>query len=365
MIICVSRPDSSAANIYLGGTRDFAQLPEGACRVDLIFRDSSRYSFPVSLQKNGLNYLKVDSVAPAAADSISRKAFDLMRSRLKISYPSNPLLNEEDYFAIDEVVIIGSSRTRLTISAASVEGGKGVDIADLAQHKVVAEAMVGNAAGVKVTDSADGIRIRGYNSVSSGPQPLIILNGVPYDGDLSDLDKMTFASINIMKDATSIYGSRAANGVILIVTNDAVSDTESGFPDDWRNATALRTNFHDDAFWYPALSTGKDGRATFEVTYPDDITSWNANFIAVGGRRQTDSKQLNIKSFKPINAQLSLPHFAILGDSLNAVGRLTNHLGDTVKVKRSIEVEGRSSVENISLPGVVCRQYPHRRNRTG
>lgn len=111
----------------------------------------------------------------------------------------------------------------------------------------------------------------------------------------------------------------------------------------------LRTDFHDDAFWKPCLTTDKAGRLAFEVTYPDDITSWDANFIAVGGRRQTDRKQLRIKSYKPLNAQLSVPRFAIAGDSLNAAGRLTNHTGDTLSVRRTIETDGRTAEEQIRI----------------
>ncbi len=111
----------------------------------------------------------------------------------------------------------------------------------------------------------------------------------------------------------------------------------------------LRTDFHDDAFWKPCLTTDKAGRLAFEVTYPDDITSWDANLIAVGGRRQTDRKQLRIKSYKPLNAQLSVPRFAIAGDSLNAAGRLTNHTGDTLSVRRTIETDGRTAEEQIRI----------------
>ena len=111
----------------------------------------------------------------------------------------------------------------------------------------------------------------------------------------------------------------------------------------------LRTDFHDDAFWKPRLTTDKAGRLTFEVTYPDDITSWDANFIVVGGRRQTDRKQLRIKSYKPLNAQLSVPRFAIAGDSLNAAGRLTNHTGDTLSVRRTIETDGRTAEKQIRI----------------
>ncbi|WP_298648955.1 carboxypeptidase-like regulatory domain-containing protein [uncultured Proteiniphilum sp.] len=249
---------------------------------------------------------------------------------------------EEDYNALDEVVVVGFGTAKKEIMTGS-EGILG--LLDLFDSRELEGKLPGVVAGTQ---------IRGTASIPDSSPLLIIINGVPYDGALSDLDPGNIASMNVVKDAdTAIYGFRAANGVIFIETKDGVSPTvspdDSGFPDGWDNANTLRTNFHDDAFWYPSLSTGSDGTVSFEVTYPDDITSWNANFIAVGGRKQTDKAQLNIKSFKPLNAQLSMPQFAILNDSLNVIGRLTNHLGDTVKIKRSIEWQGNRSEESITL----------------
>ena len=254
--------------------------------------------------------------------TVSYIGFIPLTVRLISGYNYNITL-KEDSQAMDEVVVMGF-------------GGVNAN----------SEVLVGKSAGIMV---------RGVSSASDSTAPLIIVNGVPYDGVLSDIDAGNIASINVVKDAnTAIYGSRAASGIIFIETKDAmrfVSPDATGIlPEGWSSANSLRTNFRDDAFWYPNLSTGKDGTVTFEVTYPDDITSWNVNLIAVGGRKQTDKAQLNIRSFKPLNAQLSLPQFALLGDSLNVVGRLTNHLNDTVQVRRSIEVGEHVSEDEFLLP---------------
>jgi TonB-dependent SusC/RagA subfamily outer membrane receptor len=449
--LSASDDKNNAPYIYYGNTRDFKDLPEGNYRLDLIFRDTTRYAVPVTLRKNGLNYLKIDSVRPMSADSISRNTFDLLYSNLHISGPPNPLLFDTLYGEQNGIttlpaqtigsfdsanytgnVITGTVRDRsgdpLIGAMVTVEGTTIGTVADingrfrlpdtasgnllvsyigyipfktrlipgydyrfiLEEDTQMLEEVVVTGSGmalkkenltgsIAITDNLDlfdsqvleerlagvaaGIQIRGVSPMQVNSPPLIIINGVPYEGALSDLDPANMMSMNVVKDAdTSIYGSRAANGVIFIETKEGVSLTgspgENTFPDGWSSANALRTNFHDDAFWYPGLSTGSDGAVTFEVTYPDDITSWNANFIAVGGRKQTDKAQLSIKSFKPLNAQLSLPQFAILNDSLNAIGRLTNHLGDTVKVKRSIEWQGHTSEETLSLLNTCVDTIP-------
>src|ERR1041384_2263307 len=77
-------------------------------------------------------------------------------------------------------------------------------------------------AGNKPGDQAS-IRIRGVRSISAGNDPLIVVDGVPIAGRLADLDPNNIVSIDVLKDAasTAIYGSRGANGVLLVTTKGA------------------------------------------------------------------------------------------------------------------------------------------------
>jgi TonB-dependent SusC/RagA subfamily outer membrane receptor len=86
--------------------------------------------------------------------------------------------------------------------------------------------MLSRIPGVRVYDSPESgieIQIRGVNSIRSGVQPLVVVDGMVYSTDnrmLSSLDPTTIQSISVLKDAgsTAIYGSRGANGVIVIKT---------------------------------------------------------------------------------------------------------------------------------------------------
>lgn len=90
----------------------------------------------------------------------------------------------------------------------------------------VSKALAGEVAGVQVVTTSGqpgtsaSIRIRGIGSVNSSTAPLYVVDGVPYDGDVSAIDPGDIASTTVLKDATatSLYGSRGANGVILITT---------------------------------------------------------------------------------------------------------------------------------------------------
>lgn len=198
-----------------------------------------------------------------------------------------------------------------------------------------------------------GLKIRGTSSVNTEAKPLIIINGLPFEGTLEDIDASSILSLNVLKDAaaTSMYGARAANGVIMIETSALSSSkiAESENISNEESGNTIRRNFHDDAFWQPKLKTDEKGEVNFEVTYPDDITSWNAYFVALGGKRQTDIKQMTVKSFKALSTRLSTPRFAIRGDSLNAIGKVTNYFGDSLTLTRTIDLDTNKRVDKMRI----------------
>lgn len=111
----------------------------------------------------------------------------------------------------------------------------------------IGNAIEGQVAGV-ITTSASGqpgsapdIRIRGVGSVNASASPLYVVDGVPFDGDLSNLNPEDIEDMTILKDASSaaLYGSRAANGVIMITTKRGKSAI-SGFNFKAQHGTASR-----------------------------------------------------------------------------------------------------------------------------
>ncbi len=130
----------------------------------------------------------------------------------------------EDIEALEEVVVVGygtQKRSDVTGSLASV---KGDELSKLSTSRVD-QALQGQLSGVLVQNSVaapgEGLRIviRGGNSLSGDNSPLIVIDGV-LGGDLTMIDPNDIVSIEVLKDAssTSIYGSRGANGVIMVTT---------------------------------------------------------------------------------------------------------------------------------------------------
>ncbi len=248
---------------------------------------------------------------------------------------------DEDNNALDEVIVVG-------YGAAERKGFTGA-ISNIS-------ALEGRVAGVQVSEvgASNFFSIRGVSSLDANAQPLYIVDGLPYTGKYEDIDPQSIASINVLKDASAValYGTKAANGVIIVQTKGFKSKVEKALSENEGTdlpGNTIRRNFHDDAFWHPRITTDSKGKASFEVTYPDDITTWNANFIAIGGKRKTDKQQLSIRSFKALTARLSVPRFTVRGDEFKAIGRISNYLGDTISVSRSYKSNNQIVTNNLKV----------------
>ncbi len=161
----------------------------------------------------------------------------------EITVGSQSVINvsmQGDVTMIEELVVIGYGFKKKRDLTGSISSVSATDIEDT-PVKDVLSALQGRAPGVYVTANSgapgDGItvRVRGYSSLNSGNDPLYVVDGVPVESSplsslngydqhglspLSDINPGDIESIEVLKDAasTAIYGSRAANGVVLITT---------------------------------------------------------------------------------------------------------------------------------------------------
>ena len=141
----------------------------------------------------------------------------------------------QDVFKVDEVIVIGYGVQKKREVTGSISTVPGASLSNLAAPSFDAS-LAGQSSGVQVTTQsgilglAPRLRIRGVGSISSGTYPLVVVDGVPiFTGDqggdantnaLGDINPADIESMEILKDGsgTAIYGSRAANGVVLITT---------------------------------------------------------------------------------------------------------------------------------------------------
>lgn len=134
----------------------------------------------------------------------------------------------ETAHAMDEVIVVGygsQKKSDITGAVGSVSKDRiekmvSTDIAQIIQGSIPGLNVMTTSAGANPEGQSGLMLIRGRNSISASNDPLIVLDGVPYYGSISDVSPGDIASIEVLKDASSaaIYGSRGSNGVILINT---------------------------------------------------------------------------------------------------------------------------------------------------
>lgn len=399
--------------MYYGNTNLFRKLPVGKVRLSLILTDSIAYSFDINLQPKGNTFLNIDVKDLKPDCKIAQEAMGRFYQLIKPIYPKNPLINGEESVAYSKIdhyyqgviwegqhqivsgVVRDTSGEPITGALVKVVNGNTATITNIAgeyslkvqQGEQIQISFVGckselltinHHTDYNVTLEEDSKQLNetvvlGFGSttykalsgkvqglditnstLSSRKSQLIVVDGKVYDGELDSLNPDDILSTEVIKDASAvaIYGSIAAGGVIMIKTkNSGILNQGSNEYDeiDAAGLQPMRHNFSDEAFWQPTLRTDQQGKARFEVTYPDDITSWKAHFIAIGRKKQMATATLKIRSFKPLLAQLSLPRFVISGDCMNAVGRITNHQKDSITLVREIISRDLTDQKSLTL----------------
>ncbi len=195
---------------------------------------------------------------PSSATTLRVSYIGMTTQEVKIVRgKSMKIVMVEDAKVLDDVMIVAygtAKKSQFTGSAAVV---KSEEIGKI-QTSNATQALQGKMAGVQLTNASGqpgaaspSIRIRGISSINAGNAPLIILDGVPFDGDMNNINAQDIESMTVLKDAASnaLYGARGANGVIMITTKKGSSGT-------------AQVNF--DAKW------GVNTRATQDYNYIKD-----------------------------------------------------------------------------------------------
>jgi len=162
---------------------------------------------------------------------------------------------QSDDIAMEEVVVIGYGTQRKEAVTGSVASVSGTTMNEVPAANI-SRALQGRIAGVNMQQNSSKpgspmqIRIRGTRSLTADNNPLIVLDGIPFAGSISDINPADIKSVDVLKDAsaTAIYGSRGANGVILVTTNKGRMGQQAQLA--YNGFTGLRTVFAK----YPMMS---------------------------------------------------------------------------------------------------------------
>ena len=168
---------------------------------------------------------KFSLTVPASAKRLAVSCSGMVPQLVRVK----PVVNVElqvDNKALNEVMVVAygtSTKAAFTGSATIV----GTEKIEALQSSNALDALTGHVAGVELynatgdpTNNTPSIRIRGISSLTAGTAPLIVVDGTPYGSDMNNINTADVESMTVLKDAaaTSLYGARGANGVILITT---------------------------------------------------------------------------------------------------------------------------------------------------
>ena len=165
-------------------------------------------------------------VAPSANSTLVFTYIGFTAQEIPINGKSQlDVTMSEDAAALDEVVVVGYGtqiKRQVTGSVSTIQAN---ELADIPVSQVT-QKIQGRIPGVQINQTTGkpgqgmSVRIRGQLSVSGGSDPLYVVDGFPISGGINNINPDEIQDISILKDAasTSLYGSRAANGVVLITT---------------------------------------------------------------------------------------------------------------------------------------------------
>lgn len=197
-----------------------------------------------------------------------------------------------DSEVLDEVMVVAYATAKKYSFTGAASTVKGDEIARM-QTSNVSRALEGTVPGLQAS-AASGqpgtdaeIRIRGIGSINASSAPLYVVDGLPFDGSINSINPEDIASITVLKDAASaaLYGSRGANGVIIVTTKQGQSDSKTtvsvkasfGVSDRAvRDYDRIGTNPYFELYWEAlrnqyALSTDKYTPQTAAIQASKDL----------------------------------------------------------------------------------------------
>ncbi|MGJ8683400.1 MAG: MG2 domain-containing protein [Nonlabens sp.] len=171
------------------------------------------------------------------------------------------------------------------------------------------------------------IQLRGVNSINGNTEPLIVVDGVPIsEDDFKSLDPNSIFQTAILKDAaaTSIYGNRGANGVIIISTKEGVTANDIVLREMNLNNVQARKNLKETAFFLPELRTDQEGNLKFSFTSPEALTQWKLRLLAHDKKGKTAQLEQLVVTQKELNVIPNAPRFLRETDTIRFSSKIAN-----------------------------------------
>ncbi|GEO03733.1 SusC/RagA family TonB-linked outer membrane protein [Adhaeribacter aerolatus] len=280
---------------------------------------------------------------------------------------------EDDSKTLGEVVVVGygtQKKSDITGAVASISK----DRLEMLPNVNVAQAIQGAVPGVMIQTGSAGaapsqaLMIRGRNSIKASNDPLIVVDGIPYSGQISDINPNDIKSIEILKDASSaaIYGSRGANGVILITSKEGV-EGKATISYDGKYSIQEVSNM-------PDLMTGPEFYQFKLQREPNNITQTEKEVYESGewtdwadlATRTGSSQQHNLS----VSGGTASVKYYVAGGLLDVKGvqvndnykRLTSRVNLDIKINKWLKLGTRTNLSYEDKSGQAPSTGVHRMN---
>ncbi|TAG93635.1 MAG: hypothetical protein EAZ20_01495, partial [Bacteroidetes bacterium] len=341
---------------------------------NIILDKSEQY---LTYQHTQLNRYQLD-----ATEFINYSVSNTNNTTRKINAKNNFSL-ESDGMSLNEVVVVGYAEKTVANNSSSITFR---DI-NAIPSKSIEVMLQGRVSGVSINGGNAGatnnVRVRGSTSLFGGGEPLVIVDGVVVNSDyLSNIDPKNIYSVEVLKDAaaTAIYGSRAANGAIIIqgktalrfdnkpsekptspyttllISNKSENSTREFYVPKYDKIVKNenRNDFRTTIFWQNNINTDEKGEANLSFYNSDEITTFK--LTAEGfGKGLIGRGEESYFTLKPLQADIEIPPFLTTEDTLQIPVYLRNNINESIKTTLQIDIPSNDlvllskNIQEISL----------------
>ncbi|WP_207534439.1 TonB-dependent receptor plug domain-containing protein [Desertivirga arenae] len=304
----------------------------------------------IRLLQSGLNYSFAQAQLKIISDAFAEQTDVLKKEPAEANAPKKEafdILLGAGNNALNEVVVVGYGamlKQNVTGSVVTVRR-EDLSVGDFGLGNL----LQGKIPGLVVTEVANPgaapvVRIRGANTLAANGEPLIIVDGIPVgNSGLNQLDPNDIQSITVLKDAgaTAIYGSRGANGVILITSKRNIAGKlkikvtdKASFESEYVNVTGPqftiakkfyvpayksteteeRTDFRETIYWNPVVQTNREGVAKLEFYNSDATTTFRAITEGIGYNGLLGRADTTYTTTNTLNLDVKIPPYLTVGD---------------------------------------------------
>ena len=245
--------------------------------------------------------------------------------------------------SLQEVVVVGYGTQKKSSLTGSVSSVKMSDKKNIS----VEDALQGKVAGISITTNgkpgnSSNILIRGANSVSEN-KPLYVVDGtIISEKQMGLISPSDIISIEILKGdkASALYGSKGANGVIIITTKKALEALTQ---------VKARKNLSETAFFYPNLKTDAKGKLSFSFTSPEALTAWKLRLMAHNKDAVTGYLEKSVITQKELMLTPNFPRFFREKDSIVITAKVANITKDAKTGIAVLQLFDATTMQSIDI----------------